>query len=313
MVLAQTPRRTGRLDRIVQSALTELAAAHTWSRAHEPGKLLALLGSARIERESAEYRLARELASQFVAEGWRIMTGAGPGTMAAGLEGAGPESSLGVSIRLPFEPASAHLLDPGRLLSVEHFFVRKLLLLYDADAFACLPGGFGTMDEVWELLVLQQTGKLPPTPVILLAPPGSAYWNRWDAFVREEIIQSGFASPPDSRRYVLTDSLSVAADHVQKFYGNYHSLRYDGGRLILRLRRALNERETRLLNEQFSARCAVGAMSPAGPTPAELADDDVVTLPRLAFEHTPQHAAHLHELIMALDDPLKATIRGAGE
>ena len=114
-----------------------------------------------------------------------VITGAGPGIMEAGIEGAGAANSFGVSIRLPFEAATTQFLaDDPKLINFRYFFTRKVTFVKEADAFVLLPGGFGTLDEAFELLTLVQTGKSVPAPIVLLDVPGGTYWQGWPAFVR---------------------------------------------------------------------------------------------------------------------------------
>jgi predicted Rossmann-fold nucleotide-binding protein len=107
-----------------------------------------------------------------------VITGAGPGIMEAGIEGAGRENSFGVNIQLPFEQiANSAIAGDPKLINFRYFFTRKLTFVKESDAFCLLPGGFGTMDEAFELLTLLQTGKTYPSPVVLLDTPGSTYWR----------------------------------------------------------------------------------------------------------------------------------------
>ena len=107
-----------------------------------------------------------------------VVTGAGPGIMSAGLEGAGRDNSFGVNIRLPFEQApNPYIAGDPKLISMKYFFTRKLMLVKESHGFVSLPGGFGTLDETFELLTLFQTGKAPPAPIVLLDEPGGDFWT----------------------------------------------------------------------------------------------------------------------------------------
>ena len=118
--------------------------------------------------------------------GWMVVTGAGPGIMAAGMEGAGRDQSVGVNIRLPHEQgANRFIAQDPKLVEMRYFFTRKLMLLKESDGFIVLPGGFGTLDECFELLTLLQTGKAEPAPMVLLDVPGGTFWQGWSRFLTD--------------------------------------------------------------------------------------------------------------------------------
>ena len=118
---------------------------------------------------------------------------------------------------------------------MKYFFTRKLLLVKESDGYAVLPGGFGTLDEAFELLTLLQTGKAEPAPVVLLEVPGGSYWQAWERFVTEEVAARGLIGPEDTSLYLITDDVLEAAAEILGFYRNYHSLRWVGDRLVIRL------------------------------------------------------------------------------
>ena len=156
---------------------------------------ITMFGSARTLPTDPLYAQARDLASLLASMGWSTVTGAGPGIMAAGLEGAGPEHAFGINIRLPFEQeANQFISSDPKLVSMKYFFTRKLLLVKESDGYAVLPGGYGTLDEAFELLTLLQTGKAEPSPVVLLEVPGGSYWQAWEHFVTEEVEARGLIS-----------------------------------------------------------------------------------------------------------------------
>ena len=160
----------------------------TCSRRTGRARKVAIFGSARTQPDDPLYVQARELAAAVAARDWMVVTGAGPGIMEAGIEGAGPEQAFGVSIKLPFEAATTQFFDGDpKLINFRYFFTRKLEFVKESDAFVLLPGGFGTLDEAFELLTLLQTGKAQPAPVVLLDVRGGTYWETWQAFVAEEL------------------------------------------------------------------------------------------------------------------------------
>ena len=131
-----------------------------------------------------------------------VITGAGPGIMAAGHEGAGAEHSFGANIRLPaLNPANVYIANDGKLINFKYFFTRKVTFLKESSAFVLLPGGLGTLDEAFELLTLMQTGKSDIHPIVLLEPEGSTYWQDWLDFVLHEILERNFLLPSDLSLY----------------------------------------------------------------------------------------------------------------
>jgi uncharacterized protein (TIGR00730 family) len=181
-----------------------------------------------------------------------VVTGAGPGIMAAATEGAGAERSLGVTIRLPFEETSVGPLSGSdRVVNMKYFFTRKLMLMKESSGFVSLPGGFGTLDETLELLTLLQTGKSTPAPVVLLDVPGQTYWHGWEAFVRDELVGPGWVSPHDTNLYTITDDVAEAVDAIRGFWRNYQGLRWVGNRLVIRLRAEPSDAEVAALGEEF--------------------------------------------------------------
>src|SRR2546421_11546040 len=227
--------QTDRLNlKITNSALREMRLAFKVFEPYHDIPKVTMFGSARPLPEDPLYAQARNLASALAAEGWMVVTGAGPGIMAAGVEGAGVDRSIGINIRLPFEQEPSPLLaeDP-KLVDMKYFFTRKLMLVKESAGFAVLPGGFGTQDEAFELLTLLQTGKAAPAPEVLLDVPGRTYWGTWDRFVRDELATRGLIDVDDHHLYLITDDVDSAAAEIQGFYRNFHSVRYVGATLVI--------------------------------------------------------------------------------
>ncbi len=190
---------TDRLDlKIANAALKEMCEGFEVFAPYRHVRKVTMFGSARTLPSDPLYAQARDLAALLARHGWSTVTGAGPGIMAAGLEGAGPDHAFGINIRLPFEQGANQFIaaDP-KLVSMKYFFTRKLLLIKESFGYAVLPGGFGTLDEAFELLTLIQTGKAEPAPVVLLEMPGSSYWKGWERFLAEEVVTRDLVSPGD--------------------------------------------------------------------------------------------------------------------
>jgi hypothetical protein len=263
---------------------------------------LTMFGSARTLASDPLYAQAKELAARIAAEGWLVVTGAGPGIMAAGHEGAGPEMSLGVDIRLPFESAShPELAAEGRLVEMKYFFTRKLMLMKESAAFAVLPGGFGTLDECFELLTLLQTGKAEPAPIVLVDIPGEPYWEAWEDFVSGEVVRRGLASPRDTAFYRITDDVTVAVEEILGFYRNYQSRRFVSSTMVIRLRVAPSDAELAKLNADFADICSSKGIWRTRPLGPERSDRESLDLPRIALELDLRQQGRFRELIDALN------------
>ncbi|HTT86792.1 MAG TPA: LOG family protein, partial [Acidimicrobiales bacterium] len=170
--------------KLAAAALAEMVEAFRVFRPYRHAHKVTFFGSARTLPDDPLYLQTRRLAERMAGQGWMVVTGAGPGIMAAGMEGAGREKSLGVNIRLPHEQgANPFIAQDPKLVEMRYFFTRKLMLIKESDGYAVLPGGFGTLDEAFELLTLLQTGKAQPAPLVLLDIPGGTYWRGWQDFL----------------------------------------------------------------------------------------------------------------------------------
>jgi len=294
---------TDRLDlKITAAALGEMRAAFRLFEPFRGVPKVTIFGSARTRPDDELYRAASRVAEALAERGWMVVTGAGPGIMQAAAEGAGPDHSLGVSIRLPFEEKpNAVIAKNSRNVAMKYFFTRKLMLVKESRAFICVPGGFGTLDEMFELLTLQQTGKADPTPIVLLDQPGGTFWAGLRRFVDEQLIPSGVVSPDDFDRVLVTDSVDAAVAEVTGFYRNYDSLRWVRGRLVLRLQVAPTAAEIDELNARFGDLLVEGRIEATEPLKAEREDDDRLDLPRIVLRMNQFKVGELHRLIRALD------------
>ena len=294
---------TERLDlKIASAALTEMRSAFQLFAPYESVPKVTIFGSARTRAEDQLYRQASEAAAVLAERGWMVVTGAGPGIMQAAAEGAGPENSLGVSIRLPFEEKpNAIVGESARNVAMKYFFTRKLMLVKESRGFVCVPGGFGTLDEMFELLTLQQTGKADPTPIVLLDAPGGGFWSGLQRFVDDHLMPSGVISEGDFDRVLVTDSVTAAVDEITGFYRNYDSLRWVGKKLVLRLKAEPTDAEISALDERFGDMVIDGDIERTGPLPVELEDDDRVDLPRLVLRLNQFRVGELFRLIRAVN------------
>ena len=222
--------------KIATAAFAELVEAFGIFDPYRHVNKLTMFGSARTHPDDPVYALARDLAAVMAEEGWMVVTGAGPGIMQAGIEGAGAERSFGVNIKLPFESEpNALIAEDPKLVEMRYFFTRKLILVKESAAFAVLPGGFGTLDELFELLTLLQTGKAMPAPVVLVEIEGGTYWHRLEQFLATEAMGDGYISPVDHALWRVVNTPLEALEVFRRFFANYRSMRYVGDLTVLRL------------------------------------------------------------------------------
>ena len=293
---------TSRLDlKITSAALTEMRAAFQLFAPYEGVPKVTIFGSARTRPDDELYRRAEAVARALAERGWMVVTGAGPGIMQAAAEGAGVERSIGVSIRLPFEEKPNTIVDGRANVAMKYFFTRKLMLVKESHGFVCVPGGFGTLDETFELLTLQQTGKAQPTPIVLLDEPGGTFWHGLERFVDEQLISSRVISPDDFDRVLITDSVEAAAAEITDFWRNYDSLRWVGKKLVIRLRAEPTDAEVDDLNERFGFLLGRGRIERSGPLRHEREDADRLELPRLVMTLDQFQVGSLHHLIRAVN------------
>jgi uncharacterized protein (TIGR00730 family) len=288
--------------KIANAALQEMRHAFSVFAPYRAARKVTIFGSARTQPEDPLYVQTRELAAAMAQLDWMVVTGAGPGIMEAGIEGAGAENAFGVSIRLPFETTTSQFIaDDPKLMSFRYFFTRKLEFIKESDAFVLLPGGYGTLDEAFELLTLLQTGKAQSAPVIMLDVPGGTYWQDWGAFVEHELERPGYVSRDDNHLYCVTDSIETTVEEILRFYANYDSQRFVKGRLVLRMQHAPSAEELVALNRDFADIIARGEIEVIDATAEEIADDDHVDLARIAFRFDRHGWARLRVLIDRLN------------
>jgi uncharacterized protein (TIGR00730 family) len=289
--------------KILDAVLAEMVQAFVMFRPYRAVRKLTMFGSARSLPADPVYVLARDLAAEVAEAGWMVVTGAGPGIMAAGTEGAGRERSFGVNIRLPFEgDANPFISQDPKLVEMRYFFTRKLMLIKESDAYAVLPGGFGTLDECYELLTLLQTGKAEPAPVVLVETPDARYWRGWERFLDREVLARRYVSREDRALFSVVNTVEEAAAEVLGFYANYHSCRWVGDLLVIRLQHLPSRAELAELNTRFADIVAKGRIRRTDPLPPERSGGDFLDLPRVALRFDRLHYGRLRQLIDALNE-----------
>ena len=185
--------------------------------------LVSVFGSARVKAGSKYYEMGVNVGEELVKHGFNVLTGGGPGVMEAGNKGAKEAggASVGVNIELPHEQSSNPYIDRGRLLTFRHFFVRKVMFVKYAHGFVVLPGGFGTMDELFEALTLVQTKKTRPFPIVLM---GTEYWKGLVDWIKTRMVSEGMVSVGDLDLFLVTDDPKEAAGLIDSFYKKHERL-----------------------------------------------------------------------------------------
>jgi uncharacterized protein (TIGR00730 family) len=185
------------------------------------GPCVSIFGSARTKPEDPYYLMAEEIAYKLTQEGYGIITGGGPGIMEAANKGAkkGNGKSVGLNIELPFEQKGNKYIDSDKFLNFDYFFVRKVMFIKYAQGFVVLPGGFGTLDELFEALTLIQTKKIGAFPIILV---GKTYWSGLVEWIKQTLLENrNFISPEDMFLFKIVDTPDEAVKSIVEFYSKY--------------------------------------------------------------------------------------------
>jgi len=284
--------------KMLNRSLKELVtAAGTFAKWRHKRKV-SIFGSARITAHEPAYKSAKELASLLADAGFMVITGAGPGIMQAGNEGAGRENSFGLNIVLPFEnKANPWIASDSKLLSFNYFFTRKLFFVKEADALVCLPGGFGTMDEIFETLTLIQTGKAPIRPIIMLDSPTKSFWRIWHHFIQQELLDSKLISAADMSLFMHTQDPQAALNEIVNFYKVFHSYRFVDNLLVIRINKCLDEGQLQQLNAEFNDIVKSGHIEQSCALPKEQDEHELRNLSRLVFRFTRGQFGRLRQMI----------------
>ena len=284
--------------KIASSAVDEMSRAFDMFAPYRNVPKVSIFGSARTTPDNPIYATTAQTAKELANAGYMVVTGAGPGIMEAGMLGAGRENSIGVSIRLPFESgANSVIAGDEKYVSMRYFFTRKLMLVKESQAFLCLPGGFGTLDETFELLTLAQTAKSVPVPIVMLEVAGDPFWTPLMQTMEPLLIRHGLISESDTTLYSITDNIQEAVGVITRFYANYHSIRFVDNRLFIRTQRQVPAHLLDELNNNFGHLSHDGVISQSGATPIEIIDNDNVHLNRLSLSYKAKGFADLRPLI----------------
>ncbi|MCC6420547.1 MAG: LOG family protein [Gemmataceae bacterium] len=284
--------------KLLNTALKELRYAFKVFAAYRHRRKVSVFGSARIPPDHPAYTQAVAFGKRIAEAGFLVITGAAAGIMEAGHVGAQREQSIGINILLPFEQsANSIIAGDNKLMHMRYFFTRKLLFVKESDAIALFPGGFGTLDEGFEVLTLMQTGKSHLFPIVMVDEPGGDYWRRWMEFVEGVLLRRQLISPFDLALFKVTDSVDEAVQEVLDFYRVYHSMRYVRDELVLRLQKPLCEPLLGKICKEFGDILASGTFVQSAALPAEAGDAHLAELPRLRFHFDRKSLGRLRLLI----------------
>ena len=184
------------------------------------GPCVSIFGSARTKPDNKYYQIAEQIAAKLVRHGYGVITGGGPGIMEAGNKGAKSEGgrSVGLNIELPFEQNGNPYIDPDKLITFDYFFVRKVMFVKYSQGFIVMPGGFGTLDELFEAITLIQTDKIGKFPIVLV---GRSYWQGLIDWMENTMLTEKNISPGDIGLFHMVDDATEAVAVIDDFYSKY--------------------------------------------------------------------------------------------
>ncbi len=286
-------------------AMRELRYCFKVFSAYRGRRKVSVFGSARLPLTDPSCVQAIEFGRRMAEAGYMVITGAANGIMEAGHVGAGREASIGINILLPFEQkANSIIFNDPKLMNMKYFFTRKLLFVKESDAIALFPGGFGTLDEGFEVLTLIQTGKSHLFPVVMVDSPGSDYWHHFLRFCTDVLVARKMISPADIHLFKVTHSVDEAIHEVLNFYRIYHSMRYIRGDLLLRLTRPISGETLEKIRTDFAGILKGGTFEQTSAAPEEANEPTTAHMPRLKFRFDRHQLGRLRMLIDVINaDP----------
>jgi len=273
--------------KLFNRALKEMRSAAKMFTPYTGRKKVVVFGSARTAATEPAAIAAEEFTAKMREHGYMTITGGGDGIMGAAQKGAGRDFGFGLNIKLPFEQrANETILGDRKLVNFNYFFTRKLNFVKETHAITLFPGGFGTMDEGFEVLTLMQTGKSRIIPYVLVDTPGSTFWQTWLDFLKDQLLKNGLVSENDFHLFKLTNSVDAAVQEILQFYKNFRSYRWVGKKMVIRLEKALTKDAQQDLNTRFADLLQVGTIEQGSALPEEMNEPEIAPLPRLIL--TPQ-------------------------
>ena len=280
----------------------EMFAADKMFAPYRNVRKITCFGSARIKPEEDAYQQAVDFSRMAAEKGFMIITGGGPGIMQACNEGATEEASFGLNITLPYEQhANPFIAGSDKMMNFYYFYTRKLNFLKQTDALVAFPGGFGTMDEIFETITLIQTGKCTIFPVVLLDPPGETFWMRWLRFIEKELLDAGLISNTDMHLLYRSKSAEDAMAYIERFYRRFHSYYFEADSITIRVLEPLTQKHIDWILHDYTDIMPKGDLvqmeeDENDPEPA------LACLPRLRFTLKRGDYARLKDLIDIIND-----------
>ena len=288
--------------RLVNAALKEMRYGSKVFSSYRDTRKVLIFGSARSRSSSPEYRMAKSFAAKMCKKGFMVVTGGGPGVMEAGNRGAAEGMDFALNIRLPFEQKpNPYVSIDNKLINFKYFFTRKLFFVKETDATAVFPGGFGTLDECFEVLTLVQTGKAKPRPIVLMEPQGSTFWKDCRKFIRKQLEDGEYISEEDANLYTVASTVDDGVQYIETFYRVYHSLRFDEKWTIIRLSKEISDTTLQTLNRKFKDIIVDGVVERAQPSEHEILNAEFTQLPRIRFNFNRRNYGRLYALIHILN------------
>ncbi len=270
--------------KLANRSLNELRYAARTFAPYRHVRKVCVFGSARTSPDAGEFLAAEEFTRKMREHGYMTITGGGDGIMGAAQRGAGRDFSFGLNIRLPFEQrANETIHGDEKLINFNYFFTRKLNFVKESHAIVLFPGGFGTMDEGFEVLTLMQTGKARIFPLVLVDKPGGTYWQTLFKFVTDYLLNLGLISKEDLDLFHGATGVDDAVAHILQFYKNYRSYRWVGNRMVVRLTHRISDSAVKKLTADFADVVASGEIVQTDALPEEANEPELADLPRLVF------------------------------
>ena len=288
--------------KLINRSLKEMRYAAKIFAHYAQFRKVVVFGSARTTPDAPEAMVAENFARAMVGHDYMVITGGGDGIMGAAQRGAGREHSFGLNIRLPFEQQANEIIqgDP-KLINFNYFFDRKLNFVKESHAFALFPGGFGTMDETFEILTLMQTGKARIIPVVMLDRPDGDYWQTWMKFLTEYLFKLGLVSAEDFLFFKIAHNVDEAVAEILQFYKVYHSGRWVGEQLVLRICRPLTKDAIAELNKSFADIVREGAIVQGSALRHEKNEPELWNLPRIILTPHRNNFGRFRQLVDAIN------------
>ena len=300
--LDPTPAGLGDLKQF-KRVMREIRDANKVFAPYHGTKKISVFGSARTHPSAPTYKAAHKFGQLMQEAGYMVITGGGEGIMGAAQAGAGRQHGFALNIELPFEQEPNETIrGDSKLFTFKYFFTRKLNFVKHSDAIALFPGGFGTMDEAFESFTLMQTGKTNIIPLIMVDAPRGNFWKTFEKYLREHLLGDKLISDEDFALFKVTDDLEFARREVVNFYYNFHSYRYIGDVMVIRLQRQIPAGALIRLNEDFhDILRSETLITTCPPYPEEANEPGLASLARLCVPFNRRNLGRLRALLDRLN------------